>query len=253
VADRNPPLHAQGAAAFGDAPQLFDAAQAGFVQMDVDLGGVAPGDAEDHVELARAVAIERVRVDAADHLRAFAHRRIQHLSGAGAGQHPGLRERDQLDVDGAAPAFAHRVHRVQVVQPGGGVDVDMAAHRHRAEPGRLRHQRVGAFDDGGRYRQLLLFDGQALAQGACGAMRMPAVADETLVQVDMAIDQARQHQLPAQVDLLHAVNTRQGRTDGGETAAGDGQLQRRTVGTDGIGEQVVEHGGVVGEGSGPPP
>ena len=27
----------------------------------------------------------------------------------------------------------------------------------------------------------------------------------------------------------------------------------RTVGTDGIGEQVVEHGGVVGEGSGPPP
>ncbi|MNO88750.1 hypothetical protein D3C76_802130 [compost metagenome] len=72
-------------------------------------------------------------------------------------------------------------------------------------------------------------------------MRMPAVADKTLVQVDMAVDETRQQQLPAQVDALHTFNGAQISAEASDTAIGDGQRQRTAVGSDGIDEYTIKH------------
>ncbi|MCY1541103.1 hypothetical protein D9M68_767770 [compost metagenome] len=117
----------------------------------------------------------------------------------------------------------------------------MTAHRHGAEGRGLRDERVGAAFDRRRVGQLALLDGQPFPQRGRRAVRMPAVADEALVQMDMAVHEARQHQVAAQVDHLHA-GRRRCVPDREDAAVADGQGLGIAVGPDGIDEYAVCHG-----------
>ncbi|KAG1487406.1 hypothetical protein G6F53_013743 [Rhizopus delemar] len=114
--------------------------------MDVQPHAIALGQAEQQRQLPFGIAVEGGRVDAAQYLHARGNGLLPHCGGAGAGHHPGLRERHQLDAHDVGTAQRRLAHRVQMAQPGTAIDVDVAAHRHRAEAAALADQRLGPVD-----------------------------------------------------------------------------------------------------------
>nr|WP_277756835.1 hypothetical protein [Achromobacter denitrificans] len=111
----------------------------------------------------------------------------------------------------------------RLASPRGGVHVHVAAHRHGAEGRRLRDERIGAPFHRRRGGQLALLDGQPLAQRGRRLVRMPAVADETLVQVNVPVHEARQHQVAAQVRDLGLPERGRLRADRKNASVADGQ------------------------------
>ena len=244
MADRHPPRHAQGPRARGDARELLGTLFAGLMQVDVDLRAMAIGNAEHCVQLTIGVAIEGARIDAAHHLRAFPHGSLQPLHRAGTGHHPRLRKGNQFDIDQITPALAGAHDRMQMGELGGGVDIHMAAHRHGAPPRRQTQQRVGTFQYRRSGGQLTLFQCQPLAQRRGRLVRMPAPAHETLVQVDMAIDQSRQYQLATQIDGLDAGTGRPLVRQGGNAPLAHHNVQRRALRVHCVQENTLVHRGL---------
>ncbi|MNE58862.1 hypothetical protein D3C80_1539220 [compost metagenome] len=117
----------------------------------------------------------------------------------------------------------------------------MAAHGQGAERGGLADQRFGALDDRWGAGKFAFFHGQALAQAGNGLVRSPAVADKTLVQVDMAVDEAGQHQQAFEVDGFAGCGAGALRADVGDAPVAHGNVQGQAIGIDGIDELTVVH------------
>ncbi|GHH25194.1 hypothetical protein GCM10008023_38220 [Sphingomonas glacialis] len=89
---------------------------------------------------------------------------------------------------------------MQIGEADRGIYVDMATHRDRAETVRLRQQRLRAIGDRQCIRKQLLLDTQAFAKAFGWAMRRPVIANEALVEMDVAFDECGKDQKPRQVD-----------------------------------------------------
>ena len=118
-------------------------------------------------------------------------------------QDAALREGDDLDGDEVAEALADLQDLVEVLQAELVVDVDVAAHVQRAAGHDLAHQ-IGAglrFGNGARRAHLALgLDavGDAIARRLVGN---PGQAEQRLVEMDMAVDQRRQDQRAAEIEV----------------------------------------------------
>ncbi len=247
VADRHPALQPGRTRTRGDAQQLGQAGFARFVQVDVQAHAVALGQAEQQRQLPLGIAIQRGRVDATQHLHALGQGLLQHRGCARAGHHSRLRERHQLDLHDVCAALRSLAHGLQVPQAGAGVDIDVAAHRHGTEAAALADQRLGAVHHRRGVGHGGLFHRQALTQAGHRLVRMPAVADETLVQVDVPIHQARQQGETLQVDDLGAFSRARCAIETLETPVADVEMHRRTLAVDAAVDELQGHGGTPGK------
>ena len=187
----------------GDQLELPDAERAAVVQVDVDAGAVALGEAEDDVEVPHRVAVHAGRVDPADRLDARLQRLLEQFRGAGVGQHPVLRERHLLHRDPAVEPLDGRAHRLDAAQPDLGVDVGVAAHVRG--PG--RPPCAPAAPRCGRRRDAELAAAPALVgdpvgERVAGRVRHPRPAVQRLVEVAVRVDEPRQHQPAGHVEHL---------------------------------------------------
>ena len=136
-------------------------------------------------------------------------------------------------VDQVAEAFADLQDLVEVFQAELVVDVDVAAHVQRAAGHDLAHQ-VGAglrFGDGARRAHLALgLDavGDAIARRLVGH---PGQAEQRLVEMDMAVDQRRQDQRAAEIEVARGR-----REEGGDPPSRNLDVVPAAVGQRGVGE-----------------
>ncbi len=131
VAHRDPAGKAERRGALGDHLQFARAYRAAVVQVNVDADAAPFGDAEDDVEMRFGVAVDALRIEAADEIGAFARRRVEEIGDAGLAQDARLRKGDDLHVDEMRVSLLELQQRFEPGEPGLGVDVDMAAQRRR--------------------------------------------------------------------------------------------------------------------------
>src|SRR5690606_33686202 len=108
---------------------------------------------------------------------------------------------------------------------------------------RLSNQGVGALDDRPGISQFGFLDGHALPEAAGRTMGPPAVADEALVQMNMTIDESRDHQTLLEIDDLSWHVFRQFGTDVSNNPIADREIDPVTRGRDGIDEDTFSHSG----------
>ncbi|MNB68066.1 hypothetical protein D3C75_145640 [compost metagenome] len=241
VTDRHPALQARRARARSDPQQLRQPGLARLVQMDVQAHAIALGQPEQQRKLAVGIPVQRARVDATQYFHACGDRLLQYRRRTRARHHPRLRERHQLDAHDVGTAQRRLAHGVQMLQAGTAIDVDVATHRHRTESAALADQRLGTVRHRCSGSNRGLFHCQALAQAVHRLMRMPAVADEALVQMDMAVDQARQDSEAGQVDAFGSLRCGIVAIDADKTAITDVEIQRGTVAIDAAVDELQGH------------
>ena len=97
-----------------------------------------------------------------------------------------------------------------------------------------------------RGRQRLLLELHALAHaeaGGAGAVRLPGIANKSFVEMDMAIDEARQHQPSAKIVRLAGPDLAlQRRSHRDDLSVADGDVDDAPVGQPGIAEEGVDGG-----------
>ena len=250
MADRNQALHAQGAGACSDAFELGNANLAGFMEVDIGLHPMALRDAEDYVQLCFGIAVQRRRVDAADHLHTLTHGSFQDFGGTGAGHHARLGKGHQFDVDQVLPVIPCLENGVQMAQPSRGIHVHVAAHGERAIGGGLADQGIGAVEDWWGAGQFAFFHRQALAQGGDVLVRAPAVANEALVRWMWPSTKPGRASRPS-VDGIGCGDGGVLWTDVGDTSVLHGDVQGQAICVDGVDELTVVHGWpfIIGAGS----
>jgi hypothetical protein len=116
-----------------------------------------------------------------------------------------------------------------MTQAGAAVDIDVTAHRHRAEAAALADQGLGTVHHWRRARHRGLLHRQPLTQAVHRLMRVPAVADKALVQMDVAVDQPGQDCEALQVDAFRSVGRRGLTIEATDAAATDVEMQWRAV------------------------
>ena len=106
--------------------------------------------------------------------------------------HARLREGDGLDVDQPPVALLERQHGLQPLEADLRVDVDMAAHRERAEGGDLLDQPAAALLDRTLiWRRMRLLRFNPRGDRVAGNMRDERQADQRLVEMDVSVDEGR--------------------------------------------------------------
>lgn len=241
MADGHTASQAEGAGPLGDAVELLDTLLSGFVQMNVDLHAAPVGNPEDNVELAVSSTIKGCRVDTTHHLDSILNRRIENIGRSGAGDDAGLGKSNQFDIDDITPLFSCLHDGVQVGQAGCGIDVDVTAHGDCTEGYGLLNQCAGAFGNGGRLGQLSFLDGQAVPEVMSGLMRLPAIANEALVEVDMTVDETGDHQAILQIDDLRRLAVRSFGAYVDDVTALDRNVDLAAVSGEGIDEEAFSH------------
>ncbi|MNT51820.1 hypothetical protein D3C72_1888060 [compost metagenome] len=117
----------------------------------------------------------------------------------------------------------------------------MAAHRHGAERHRLADQCLGTLEHRRGSGQFTLFDGQAFTQAADRLMRVPAVADKALVQMDVTVNQTGQHQVSCQVDDLGACAGRTFAAQADNAPVGNREVEQAAIGSNSVDEYTIDH------------
>lgn len=128
-----------------------------------------------------------------------------------------------------------------MAEAGAGVDIDMTAHRHCAEAAALADQRLRAIDHRRRTCHCRLFHRQPLTQAVHRLMRVPTVADEAFVQVDVAVDQPGQHREALQIDAFRPIVGPGIAIEPADTAITDMEVQRCTVAVDTAVDELQGH------------
>lgn len=126
--DRHLAPHGQGADPVEDEAEREGPELALLVEMQVEAGLVAFGQAEDDVQVLDRIAIEAAGVDAAHQIRAAGERVGQQVGGAAVADDPGLREGDDLDRRPVLVRFARGEHAMEAVEAGFRVDLGVAAY-----------------------------------------------------------------------------------------------------------------------------
>jgi hypothetical protein len=127
----------------------------------------------------------------------------------------------------------------QVGQAGGGVHVHMAAHGQGAEEAAWRISASARSTIGGALASSRFSTARRSRRLATGWWA-PAVADEAFVQVDVAVDEAGQHQQAFEVDGLAGGCAGALRADVADAAVAYGD-EGQAIGVDGIDELTVVH------------
>ena len=229
------PLQPGGDRALGNVGKLRRAGLPEVVQMNVDSLAERLGEAEDDVELPFHVAVKARGIEAADQVRAGHERRSEEVRRAGLRRHAALRERDDLNVDPVAKGLSHRDHRFEIVESDIIVDVDVAANTRRPVGDQRADQgRRAGLDRQGDPMALDPLGGDALANAAPPDMGQTWRAPMGLVEMDVAFDERRQEQHPAEIVAvvgLRRCPRRMGRNDDaardfdvGETPIGQARI-----------------------------
>ena len=234
VADRDLAPQAGRLRALGDREDLREAGFAAIVQMDVDANATAVSDGEDGVEMGVEVAVDADRVETTHQIRALSDRLVEQLRRAGRAQDAALGEGHDLDGDEIAEMLADLQDLMKVAKPELVVDVDMRAHVQGAAGHDLAHQvRAGLeLRHGARraYAALGLDPVRHLVAG--GLIGHPRQAEQRLVEMDVAVDQRRQHESSRQID---GVRCRwRSREEGGDPPSLDLDVAPAAVGQRGI-------------------
>ncbi len=190
------------------------------------------------------VAVARYGVEPADRLDAEAEGLVKQ------GQRPGrdddalLRERYEGYVDYVAVGLAQLRQGFEAAEAEPGADVDVRAQTRAAVSDRFAQQALGAhvgrLDVGTAERGDLEVD--ALGDGAAGAMGVPALAQQRLVEVQVAVSKARHHDVAGAVGLGHA-----GRRRLHDDAIDEGEVARARLRQE-IADEAAGHAGVAASG-----
>src|SRR5262245_37093278 len=163
------------------------------MQVDVDADAAAVGDAEDDVEMAVDVGVITCWIEPADQVGAGGNRLVKQFGRSGRTDDAALRKGDDLHRHLVAMRIACRQHLLEIAKPEPGVDIDVAAHPGGAlRDAEVDHRRRPPRDRlcGGQSLLLELNPLVHAEAGGAGSMWFPRVADETLVEMDMAVDEA---------------------------------------------------------------
>ena len=209
--------------------------------LPADLFEMPPGRIEIEVEMQVDIDVEllrqienlfemRVRVGvhigtAADRFAAVAQRRDQQFFGAGIVGQAFLRKHADREIDRPGIVALQRLDRLEAAQADARIDLDMGAHpRGAVHDGALDHLCAARIDVLDREIALHRRDrGDGLSHAA---MVVPAAAEQAgLVEMDVGVDEAGQREPAADVDLGGFAG--KPRLDGGDTAAGDADIDRR--------------------------
>jgi len=205
-------------------------------------------DREDTVELPLRVAVNLQRIDATDEIGAVANGRIEQVEDARTAHHAALRERNDLHRCPIAITLACGKHAIQLRKATFEIDVDMGAQMAGAVRDAFADQIAGAFF--GRQRQvrqdrLVGLDAAHARRARC--MPHPWQARQRLVEMHVAIDQPRQYEIAADVECRSAVRRSRRRTfaDNRDLPVGDTDIDNATIGEAAIGQECVEHHGLI--------
>ena len=133
-----------------------------------------------------------------------------------------LRERDDLNVDPVAKGLAHCDHRFEIVEADVIVDVDVAARARRAVGDqRADERRRAGLDRQGDAMALDALGGDALTHAASLDMGQARGAPMGLVEMDVAFDERRQEQHPAEIEAVGGRRRCPRRVGGDDDAARD--------------------------------
>ncbi len=195
MAHRDLALHAQRLGALQDQLERERAHGAGLVQMDVERALVPVGNAEEHIERAHRVAVDRAGVEAAEHIRALRKRLAQQFGRARPAQQARLRKRDDLDLQHLRERLPRAQRAFEMAQARLCVHIDMRAQPRGAarEKGLGQHQRLR-----GRVMPARMPEGALVLdlvdEVGADLVAVPVHAPQRLVEVGVAFDQARQQQ-----------------------------------------------------------
>ncbi len=164
----------------------------GEIEVHVDFGVEIARDGKNPIDLAARIGVE-IR-HGADRPRAAAQALDQQFFGAGIVGEPLLRENAQFDVDRPGVIARELVDRFEPDHSNSRIKLDMGTHAHRA-------LRDAAFQ-GPPAPRIDVFDGEAALGGrgfpdgfGDGAfLDAAAVEDAGLVEMDMRLDHAGDHQ-----------------------------------------------------------
>lgn len=171
-------------------------------------------DIEDCIEVSRDVTVKAGGVETADKIGPIADGLVEQFARAGRSHDAALRKGDDLDRHLAPMRIADRGHLIEIPQSDLRIDIDMAAHVGRTLRNAKLDQTGGADRNRLRLGKCLLLELNPLADiEACGTrpMRLPFVADEPLIEMDMTVDQARQHETPLEIGTFTRRNAQTGR------------------------------------------
>ena len=206
VADRDLAREPQGPRALGDHANLKRAELARVVQMDVHARAMAPGDAEDDVELplfgSRSMpAGSMPPISSAPPGTA----RSRSSAVPGTGDDPALGKGDDLDRHDVFQPASRRHDPFEVPQADLGVDVHVAADVQRPAAHRLAGQAFGLISGArpsSRRRRRSLLD--AVEHRGPRLVRAPRQTPERLVEMHVRVDEAGQQDAVLPVHHLGA-------------------------------------------------
>ncbi len=195
---------------------------------------------EDEVDVAPGVVPARLVVRAAaDDRGAHPQRLLHELERARRLDDPLLRERDGLEVEQVAVLLAQHEGGLDAEQPLDRVDVGVRADGHRPVGDRHVEDGAGALEDVVAVLLGLELAGEADRLGQRPVAGGLAAVQQRLVEVQVRLDEARQHRPAVGVDHLAGLGL-DARLDRGDALALDPDVDRRAVVPHaGVGDQQV--------------
>ena len=158
-------------------------------------------------------------------MRTLLARGDQQLLGARVVEQAFLREHADLDVERPLVGGRQSPDGVKALQADAWIDLDVRAHQLRAANDRLLERANGAGCDVVFRERPLDPRGLGDGLGERALRQVAAVDDAGLVEVDVGLDEARQHEPAADGDRLAIA--RQRRLDRRDASACDADVERR--------------------------
>src|SRR6267142_7118755 len=167
------------------------------VKIDIDIEGLR--EIEQFFQLRHRIAVH-VRATA-DQVAAIAQGGDQKFLGAGIVGEPFLWEDADRKIDRPGVVAPERLDRLEATQPDARIDLDMGPHpRGAVNDGALEHAGAAGIDI--LHREVALHAGDGANGLIDAAVIMPAAAEQAgLVEVNVAVDKAGQHQPAVDLDL----------------------------------------------------
>ena len=238
---------AEGARALGHEAKLQGAERPGIVEMNVHAHAVAPGNAEDDVEMPLGITVQSRGIDAADEVRAILDRALQELRGARPRDDAALGKGHDLDRERALQTVPGGHHAFEVAQADLRVDIGVVADVKGAAADGVTGQSLDL--DVRPELELaaetaLVFD--PLGHGRPGLVGPPGQTPEGLVEVYVPVDECGEEDRVLAVDHRAALG---GGDAGGEALDSPGGHQDvdggSTHGPGVLDEEVVAHSGTL--------
>ena len=173
-----------------------------------------------------------------------AHGLVEQFARARRRHDAALRKGDDLDRHPVAMRIAYRHDLLEIPQSDLRIDIDVAAHMGRSLRDAEFDQTRGAHGNRLRLGKLLLLEFNPFADieaRSAGPMGFPLVADEALVEMNVAVDETRQHETTVEIQ---GFTRRHGTAliggDRGDAAIPDGDIDNASIGQSCISKQGVE-------------